>query len=111
VIGHIERAWGYSIRPLDPNFQPVANVRPQLAPFRNCLGRILAGEPVGHATKDISDKYAIYAAELLTKLDKSNPGPPPGDADLAWTWVERNDARNYVLLGDPAVRIRANDLR
>jgi hypothetical protein len=106
VIGHIERAWGYSIRPLDEHFQPVVNVRPQLAPFRNCLGRILKGEPVGHATKDISDKYAIFAAELLAKLDKGNPGPPPTDADLAWTWVERNDARNYVLLGDPAVRIR-----
>jgi hypothetical protein len=111
VIGHIERAWGYSIRPLDQNFQAVPNVRPQLAPFRNCLGRILAGEPVGHATKDISDKYALFAAELLTKLDPGNPGPPPSDADLAWTWVERNDARNYILLGDPAVRVRVDLLK
>jgi hypothetical protein len=111
VIGHFERAWGYSIRPLAPQFQPVANVRPQLAPFRNCLGRILAGEPVGHATKDISDRYALLAAELLTKLDKGSNQPLPGDADLAWTWVERNDARNYILLGDPAVRVRADRLK
>jgi hypothetical protein len=106
VIGHIERAWGYSIRPLDQDFRPVASVRPQLGPFRNCLGRILKGEPVGHATKDIGEKYALYAAELLTKLDKGNTGPAPSEADLAWTWVERNDARNYILLGDPAVRLR-----
>jgi hypothetical protein len=111
VLGHVERAWGYSIRPLDANFQPVANVGPQLSPFRNCVGRILKGEPVGHATKDISDKYAILAAELLGKLDRGVGEPLPGDAELAWTWVERNDARNYVLLGDPAARLRADLLQ
>jgi hypothetical protein len=110
VIGHIERAWGYSIRPLDPQFQPVTNVGPQLAPYRNCLGRILKGEPVGHATKDISEKYAILAADLLTRLDKGSTQPLPADAALAWTWVERNDARNYILLGDPAARLRADKL-
>jgi hypothetical protein len=25
---------------------------------------------------------------------------------VAATWAERNDAQNYVLLGDPAVRLR-----
>jgi hypothetical protein len=111
VIGHVERAWGYSIRPLGPDFKPIPTVPPQVTPFRNCLGRILAGEPVGHATKDISDKYAIQAAELLSKLDNGASGPPPADADLAWTWVERNDARNYILLGDPAARLRTDLLR
>ena len=24
-------------------------------PFRNLMGRVLKGEPVGHATKDVSD--------------------------------------------------------
>ena len=32
-----------------------------------------------------------------------------GDRDLVTAWLERNDAQNYVLLGDPAVRIR-NDV-
>jgi hypothetical protein len=110
VIGHVERAWGYSIRPLGADFRPVDSVGPQLAPFRNCLGRILKGEPVGHATKDISDKYAILAADLLTQLDKGAGATLPPDAALAWAWVERNDARNYVLLGDPAVQLRVDKL-
>jgi hypothetical protein len=33
----------------------------------------------------------------------------PSDRDLVTWWLQRNDAQNYVLLGDPAARIR-NDL-
>lgn len=103
VIGHVERAWGYSIKP--------PGLGPQLTPFRNLLGRILAGEPVGHATTDLSQKYAALAADLLARLDPALPGGRQStDARLAWTWVERNDAQNYVVLGDPAVRLRAESL-
>jgi hypothetical protein len=98
VIGHVERAWGYSIQP--------PGVGPQLLPFRNLVGRVLAGEPVGHATLDFSQRYATSSVALLNKLNPGLPGAQrPTDDDLAWTWVERNDAQNYVVLGDPAVRL------
>jgi hypothetical protein len=103
VVGHVERAWGYSIRP--------PGVGAQLTPFRNFLGRVMAGEPVGHATKDFSEKYAVLSADLLSKLDKASGNPPPKDDELAWAWVERNDAQNYVVLGDPAARLRESILR
>jgi hypothetical protein len=104
VIGHIERAWGYSIQP--------QGVGPQLQPFRNLVGRVLAGEPVGHATIDFSQRYATYSTDLLNKIDPSQPGyRQPTDAELAWDWIERNDAQNYIVLGDPAVRLRTDDLR
>jgi hypothetical protein len=38
--------------------------------------------------------------------DRSRPGQRPSDRDLVWNWVARNDAQSYVLLGDPAVRLR-----
>ena len=80
----------------------------QLQPFRNLMDRILSGEPVGNSTKDFSDKYAALSAELLSKLDETQPGDKPSDNELAWTWIERNDAQNYVMLGDPAVRVRVD---
>jgi hypothetical protein len=100
VLGHVERAWGYSIRP------PGTGTNPQIVPFRNFLGRILGGQPVGFATKDISEKYAVLAASLLDQLDTTRPGPRPSDDQLARTWIERNDAQNYALLGDPAARLK-----
>jgi hypothetical protein len=104
VIGHVERAWGYSIQP--------PGVGAQLLPFRNLIGRVLAGEPVGHATMDFSQRYATSSVALLNKLSPSQPGALAAtDQDLAWTWVERNDAQNYVVLGDPAVRLRTDDLK
>jgi hypothetical protein len=45
VIGHVERAWGYSIT--------TAEAGPQISPFRNAIGRILGGLPVGYAIRDL----------------------------------------------------------
>jgi hypothetical protein len=99
VIGHVERAWGYSIRP--------AGLGNRLLPFRNLLGRVLRGDPVGLATKDFSDRYAAASMRLLNLSSGTNAAAArPRDSETAALWVERNDAQNYVLLGDPAVRLR-----
>jgi hypothetical protein len=103
VIGHVERAWGYSIRP--------PGIGTQLVPFRNCIGRILMGQPVGHSTRDISEKYAVLSGDLLQKLDQSQGGAKTPDEELAMTWIERNDAQNYIVLGDPAVRLAVDKLQ
>jgi hypothetical protein len=98
VFGHVERAWGYSIRP--------RGLGPRLRPFRNLISRILKGEPVGHATKDLSDRFTSASAQLNLFSDPSYPGTRPPASELAALWVECNDARNYILLGDPAARLR-----
>jgi hypothetical protein len=98
IFGHVERAWGYSIRP--------QGLGPRLRPFRNLLSRVLKGEPVGHATKDLSDRFTAASAQLSLILDASYSGARPPASEVASLWVECNDARNYVLLGDPVARIR-----
>jgi hypothetical protein len=105
VIGHIDRAWGFSIKPLG-----ATALGPQIQPFRDTLAYVMSGKPVGLATIDFSEKYQALATQLLMDLDPTSPGDKPSDEELALRWMERNDAQNYVLLGDPAVRLRVGDL-
>jgi hypothetical protein len=100
VLGHVERAWGYSIRP--------TGVGAQIGPFRDFLARVLSGEPVGHATKGFAERYAVLSSILASALDESSKEAKPSAQELAATWVERNDAQNYVVLGDPAVKLRTD---
>ena len=82
------------------------NVRsdPQIETFRSSLASILTGTPVGHA---MSERFGARYGELSTLLlSATSPPPPRRDEELVCAWIERNDEQNYVLLGDPAVRIR-----
>jgi hypothetical protein len=99
VVGHVERAWGYSLE--------AKGAGAQIQPFRNLLARLLKGEPVGCATVDFSQRFVTYSADLLSRLDPSSPGAKrAADPELVRAWVERNDAQSYVVLGDPAARLR-----
>lgn len=102
VIGHVERAWGYSILG--------ASGKPQLQPFQNALGGILQGWPVGHAMKDFRQRYAVLSTRISELLERASFGAALPEEELAVTWAERNDARNYAVLGDPAVRLRVEAL-
>ncbi|MEJ2735089.1 MAG: hypothetical protein P8189_16245 [Anaerolineae bacterium] len=102
TIGHVERAWGYSI------VAPQAG--PQIQPFQNAIGRILVGQPVGYAAKDFNERYAALSTNLSGLLEEISFGAQIGDDELARTWTERNDAQNYAVVGDPAVRLRVGDM-
>jgi hypothetical protein len=98
VIGHVERAWGYSIS------TPQAGA--QLLPFQNTLERLAQGQPVGHAVKDFNERYAALSTSLTSMLEEIGFGAFVEDAQLARAWVEHNDAEGYVVVGDPAVKLR-----
>lgn len=102
VLAHVERAWGYSI--------VTANAGPQLLPFENAIERILSGQPVGHAMKDFNERYAALATSLSSLLEEASFGATVSDFELVSSWAERNDAEGYVVLGDPAVQMRVDDL-
>ena len=104
VIGHVERAWGFSIKPLEM-------AQASTHAFKNTLAKIMAGEPVGHALRDFRDRFSAANNLLLNHLDPNMPNNKLAPRELLHRWIERNDARNYVVLGDPAVRIRHTDLQ
>ena len=60
------------------------------------------------ANVPIPVRQAVLSAELQESqnLRESFDNQLISNALLANRWVARNDARNYVVLGDPAVRLR-----
>jgi Peptidase family C25 len=100
VIGHVERAWTCSVA--------TAGAGAQIRPFINALGSVLVGKPVGYAMKDFNERYATLSVDLTTKLRQLSRNATLPMVDLARDWLERTDARNYVVLGDPAVRLRSS---
>jgi hypothetical protein len=94
VVGHIDRAWGFSFYSLLAG----AQVQAFAATFVNLLG----GSPIGCAMEAFNQRYSDLAVDVLSHLQG------PGDVERARAvalWTALLDARNFVVLGDPAVRL------
>jgi hypothetical protein len=67
---------------------------------------------VGHAVaQQFGQRYTALSTALLSAVSPTAPAfLRPTDRDLVTYWLERNDAQNYVVLGDPAARIRKDAL-
>jgi hypothetical protein len=98
VIGHIERLWTYS-------FMSTAHDRAELAVFEDTLGRLMEGYPVGYAMELFNRRYAEQAILLINKQEELRRGGLPDDRELVGLWKRCIDARNYIVIGDPAVRL------
>ncbi|MFV9505673.1 MAG: hypothetical protein AB4911_14050 [Oscillochloridaceae bacterium umkhey_bin13] len=98
VIGHVERAWTYS-------FRDSYGAR-SVETFASMLRRVLlAGAPVGWALEFFNQRYAELATDLTRQIEDLEFGGPIQPYQLTASWTEHNDARSYVVLGDPAVRL------
>jgi len=100
VLGHIDRAWSYSISYSD------AKNNKHLGTFRSTLKRLLEGHPIGSATEYFNQGYAEYSTALTKRIEQRKRGNKSvRDSELVGLWTANNDARNYVILGDPAARL------
>jgi hypothetical protein len=101
VLAHIDRAWSYSFI--------AGRSAPQVQEFRDVMVRILKGERVGQASDQFNLRWAVLSAELSDAMREKKMFPEQvSDLILANRWVARNDARNYLILGDPAVKLRVD---
>ena len=69
---------------------------------------ILAGTPAGHATEFFNRRYLNLHHHMTRQngwLDQYLDEKPV-EKELVGVWTARNDARGYVLFGDPAIRLR-----
>jgi hypothetical protein len=103
-LAHVDRAWEYSFL----NSRSVAQVQE----MRNVMVSILEGDRIGQATDAFNLRWAVLSAELqdTQTLRKASPDQV-STALLANRYVARNDARNYIVLGDPAVRLRTEAMK
>lgn len=117
AIGHVEAAWIHSF--LNPN-NPEEVVRDpsldvewgeRMLPFQTFVDRLVKGSTVGHAMELFGFLYNELGNDLVRRINRylrDNQTDPPVEPEvrrMATRWISRNDYQNYVVFGDPAVRI------
>ena len=95
VIGHVDRVWSYG--------WVWAERGEHHQSFSAVVDRILAGDRIGHAMRFFGERYAELAAALAALVEVAEYDEPPS-LEIARLWTASNDARGWVLLGDPAAR-------
>ena len=97
VVGHVDRVWSCSFS--------WGDAIPQTTGFETMIHSLFEGQPIGSAMESLDQRYAELSEEVLQLLNERKYGLPVDSKMLSRAWVARNDARNYAILGDPAVRL------
>ena len=77
--------------------------------FLTTMLQLMAGYPVGAAMEYFNQRYTTLMAELIELMERSQTGGTD-QSELANMWTATNDARNYIIIGDPAVRLRTGQV-
>ena len=95
VLGHVDRGWTLSFK-WGEGLETTRSLE-------SAVKRLLKGQRLGHALRPMLRRHAFLAAGLASLLDKERIGVEPNARRLGIAWTAVNDARNFVVLGDPAV--------
>ena len=76
----------------------------QIAVFQSAVERLLKGHPLGSAMEYFNGRYAAVSTELTFALDRAQ-WEEPDPYEVSEMWAANNDARGYIVIGDPAVRL------
>jgi hypothetical protein len=101
VIAHIDRAFSYA-------FEDVMGT-PQAQLLRTPLELLARGKRAGLAADPLNLQWSALAAQLGMVLGNSPADAPRGPL-VANLYIARDDARNYIVLGDPAARLRTESM-
>ena len=103
VLGHVDNLWVYSFK----DSSSAANEGSKL--FFHVLYRLMRGHTVGSAMDVLGTRYAQLASALVDDLLQNDGVDPsrrkPDPRRQAQEITRAIDARNYIILGDPAARL------
>lgn len=106
VVGHVDRALGHSTAwPIYERGQFTGRFLPSIKEYESALKQLLAGVPIGCAMEPFGQRYADLASQLEEERGEVLESKRPDDERIISLWAGKNDARAFVVLGDPAVRI------
>jgi hypothetical protein len=108
VIAHVDLAFPYA-------FQDVAGT-PQVQAVRTPLELLMSGKRAGLAADSLSLMWSSRSSQLDSMRaaapgTAANAAPTPAAAAVAQMTIARDDAKNYIVLGDPAAQLRVRDLK
>jgi hypothetical protein len=61
--------------------------------------------PIGAAFDFFNERHAAAAVQLNSLLERKRKRLQVSDVEVVRWWTVNNDARDYIILGDPAVRL------
>jgi hypothetical protein len=96
VVGHVDRAWGWSYVFGHDYHREV---------FESTLAEVLSGFRIGAAMERFGERHGQLAAMLAAARQRRELGLEVDVEEYADLLTATHDARNYVVLGDPAVRL------
>ena len=108
-IGHLDTAFLHGFADVeDPHILDRWHSR--MAPFLKAVNQLLEVQPSGLAMHDMNTRYSVCNALLTNTYDRQRRGTLRWNSKLEArfldTWITRGDAQNYMILGDPAARLR-----
>ena len=102
IIAHIDQAFSYIFQNLEGT--------PQVQSIRTPLELLMKGERAGLAADRLNLQWSAVAAQVGLALGRRRePGFDP--ESFATLYIARDDARNYIVLGDPATHLRVKELQ
>jgi hypothetical protein len=103
VVGHVDRAYTQS-------FSDGHSGVPHIGEFADLIQRLQEGGRLGAAMEAFAIRHGALAVKMSNLWADLAAAPPPVDEDLFCdTWRVLSDAQNFVIFGDPAVRLATGD--
>jgi hypothetical protein len=96
VIGHVERAWTCSFQ------WPDAGAQTQV--FKSLFDALAKGDSVGVAIEFFDQRCGAVSTQLVDETRQRKWGKQ-NDLQIGALWTAQMDARNYIVIGDPATRL------